>query len=1148
MAVSFFSAMRPEMSLGAWLVFLLLPLLHKTHGQGLVVDFKILEEENSGSYVGSIASDSGLSQYVSQEEFSSLRYNFLDLDNPKATSLFSINMGTGDIYTTAVIDREKVCAFYTVCVISFDVTVTSSMTSFFQIVTVKVTIEDRNDNNPQFPKDHITLHVSEAATSGTSFRIEGAKDRDKGPNNSVKSYELRSDSDEFALKVEGRPDGTSSLRVVVRRTLDREKRDRYQLFIYAMDGGEPPLIGNLTVNVVVLDENDNAPMFSQNMYDFNIPENTEIKHIFGSVTATDKDIGLNGNISYRFSPERSSEVVKFFALDDRTGRLSVIGQLQYEAGEHFETIIEAFDHGDPPLESQAIVLFHVEDMGNNPPRVHISPVSSGVGDMILMSEGSRVGTVVAHIRVIDKDEGRNGIVACRSTNDQFSLHVLERRGYIIQLKKKLDRELNEELNISVSCYDSGSPSLETTAGLLVRVTDENDNPPVFQKDTYVFNLLENNQIGDLVGTVYAVDNDIGQNAIPVYFLNMDNGGMFRIDHDTGDIVANANFDRETVSEMTFTVRVRDEGEKPLTSTATVIVNIMDRNDNRPIFVDSTLVFNVSEDMFPGSFVGQLFATDDDIGKNAECEFLMQVDGNVLPFVVFSDGVIRTDRKLHRDVMDRYTLAVLVKDNGSPSLTSTARVIVNVVEANSHVPYFLFPNERNHTISVPMDAEPGSIVTQLQAADEDEGKNGVVSYSITNGNVKDAFRINADTGEIMLTRKLNKSDPPSIILTVAVHDNGGPPLVTQNNLIINFFPANTSLADTAGKENLMYIIIAGAVGGLTVVVSIIVAAVIIQMKRNDASRDEHSIAIQEQGDDARTFDKQLWHSVPADDASVGSVEDNEKKIDDILKGKMGDKTSFSFHNGSDHEDPYLKKLNSDQYGMKQFYTFRKCPSQAASEDFHSDTSGETTTSDSGRGGSDEDTHLSCVPEIAEEVDDPQQEVTSFRRLSSSQSDNIIGITSFNPDGGTLTFETFVPRNHQSRFKPPVTTAIPARDPYQQKQFTKCVSPFDDPLQAKRASLGKRVTFASDALTQKNLQNLERYLHIREGKPPGNKFAFVHQHPEILPANTELVAHAGSWYPRLSRNMDDDDNTTTSGSYTLGSEDIDEMFCDNYHSVS
>ena len=173
------------------------------------------------------------------------------------------------------------------------------------------------------------------------------------------------------------------------------------------------------------------------------------------------------------------------------------------------------------------------------------------------------------------------------------------------------------------------------------------------------------------------------------------------------------------------------------------------------------------------------------------------------------------------------------------------------------------------------------------------------------------------------------------------------------------------------------------------------------------------------------------------------------------------------------------------------------------------------------------------------------MTSFRRLSSSQSDNVINPSNFIPDGGTLTFETFVPRNHPSRFKPPVPS--PTRYTYQQRQF-KCVSPFDDPLQAKRASLGKRVTFATDALTQKNLQNLERYLHIREGKPPGNKFAFVHQHPEILPANTGLVSHSESWYPRLSRNLDDDDNTTTSGSYTLGSEDIDEIFCDNYHSVS
>lgn len=242
------------------------------------VEFRIKEQMISGTNVGSIMSKANIAQKVSSRELSKLSFKFLSQNNLlQIASLFSINSDNGAIYTTAMIDRESVCQFQKDCNIEFEVTVTSTISNFFEFINVRIIIEDINDNAPRFPHDNITLYVPEGGTANSEYRIDGATDKDKGDLNSVTSYEMKSEyNDMFELRSEMKLDGTWDLSIVILKILDREVKDRYLLYIIAKDSGTPQRSGNVTVLINVTDINDNVPSFSENVYEFSVSEEARV--------------------------------------------------------------------------------------------------------------------------------------------------------------------------------------------------------------------------------------------------------------------------------------------------------------------------------------------------------------------------------------------------------------------------------------------------------------------------------------------------------------------------------------------------------------------------------------------------------------------------------------------------------------------------------------------------------------------------------------------------------------------------------------------------------------------------------------------------------------------------------------------------------
>jgi hypothetical protein len=207
--------------------------------------------------------------------------------------------------------------------ITFDVTVLSTLSSFLTIYSIEISVTDKNDNIPIFPKSSITLEIDEDDNIGTLYSLDSAQDKDIGIN-SIQSYEISSVNSTFVLNVDRNPDQSFILRVELRKKLDREVDDFYQFYVTAKDGGSPPNIGTMTVNVKVIDANDNVPVF-QSDYNISVKESFKVGDTILQLLATDKDIGENGRVFYRFSPQQSGleNIQQAFSLNS-VGELSLI--------------------------------------------------------------------------------------------------------------------------------------------------------------------------------------------------------------------------------------------------------------------------------------------------------------------------------------------------------------------------------------------------------------------------------------------------------------------------------------------------------------------------------------------------------------------------------------------------------------------------------------------------------------------------------------------------------------------------------------------------------------------------------------------------------------------------------------------------------
>ncbi|XP_047585901.1 protocadherin beta-3 [Lutra lutra] len=643
--------------------------------------YSVVEETERGYLIANLAKDLGLG-------VGELAVRGAQVVSKGNKEHFQLNHQTGDLLLHEKLDREELCGHTEPCLLHFQILLQNPL----QFITNEVQVVDVNDHSPVFFENEMQLKLLENTPPGTVIPLENAEDLDVG-RNSLQNYTIAPNS-HFHVLTRNRRDGRKYPQLVLDNALDREEQPELVLTLTALDGGSPPRSGIAQIHILVLDINDNAPEFTQSLYEVQILENSPINSVIVTVSASDLDTGNFGTVSYAFF-HASEEIRKTFQLNSITGDIQLVKYLNYEVMNTYEVDIEAKDGGG--LSGKTTVIVQVVDVNDNPPELTLSSITSPIPE-------NSPETVVAVFSVSDPDSGDNGRIMCSIENNlPFVLKPSVENFYTLLSKGALDRESQAEYNITITVTDLGTPRLKTQHNLTVTVSDVNDNAPTFSQTSYTLRVRENNSPALHIGSVSATDRDSGANAQVTYSLlpphdpQLPLGSLVSINADNGQLFALRSLDFEALQAFEFRVGAADRGSPALSSQALVRVLVADANDNAPFVLYplqngsapcTELVPRAAE---AGYLVAKVVAVDGDSGQNAWLSYqLLKATEPGLFGVWAHNGEVRTARPLSERDAVKHRLLVLVRDHGEPPLSASVTLHVLLVDGFSQ-PYLPLPD-------------------------------------------------------------------------------------------------------------------------------------------------------------------------------------------------------------------------------------------------------------------------------------------------------------------------------------------------------------------------------------------------------------------------------------------------------------------------
>ncbi|XP_046738187.1 protein dachsous [Diprion similis] len=700
---------------------------------------------------------------------------------------FDVSRGSGQLVVAHSLDREKISEYH-LEIRALDTTSIGNPQSI--AISVKITVEDANDNAPQWTLDPITVRVSERATIGSTIYNLTATDLDSGVNGDLR-YSLVTElpaTGNFAV------DSLTGA-LTLTRPLDREERAEYTLVLKASDRAPPAeqLAATVTARIIVLDENDNDPVFVS-------PDNPRISVTIdlqpgtplSRVVAVDKDSGDNGRVSYVIT---SGNEGGRFSVGYDSGILTLARPMRGPT----ELEITANDHGTPPRKASLKLHLAASAHAAGPPRLlQANPI-------VRISEDAQVGASVATVAgPAMADQGNvTFLIPNGLASNKFMVSPLG----VVTLQGPLDREIASHYSVPVLARSAKLLDLTT---LDVIILDENDNAPFFKPGSCYTLTIPENQEPSIVHTVVASDLDEGKNGEIFYSIVGGNiGSKFNLNSATGALSC-SNLDRETVSKYVLTISAKDKGRPSLEAKCNITVFVLDINDNAPTFVQNhytetrprTTSLNaqpndignlgpyttqrnyrtgysseryaatISEDAPPESSVMTVKATDPDQVNNGKITYTMADETTWLFRVDNLTGVITTAGPLDREFQGVYNFLVVATDGGKYDAKSTSvPVQITLTDVNDNRPVFTEYPFLGH---VAIGSQPGQNILQVKATDADLGANGEVVYSFLNEQEKPKFRIHPSSGIVTATSSLAQENGKVFHLEVVARDKGNPP--------------------------------------------------------------------------------------------------------------------------------------------------------------------------------------------------------------------------------------------------------------------------------------------------------------------------------------------------------------------------------------
>ncbi|XP_005356056.1 protocadherin beta-7 [Microtus ochrogaster] len=523
---------------------------------------------------------------------------------------------------------------------------------------------------------------------------------------------------------------------------------------------------------------------------YSVAEETE-RGTFLANLAKDLGLGLE-ELSARGARIVSDQNTGFLLFSTLTGDLILNAKLDREelCGPTEPCVLTFQVLLENPFQIHRAAL-HVRDINDN------SPIFLDKEIPLKISESATPGAKFLLERALDSDVGTNSLRNYTiSANAYFHIHVHDGgEGTIVPelvLDQMLDREEIAEFTLTLTALDGGSPPRSGTALVRILVVDINDNSPEFVQSLYKVQSLENTPVGSLVVAVSARDLDTGsygQIAYAFFYATERILQTFQINSTTGDLYLKGELNYEAIQTYSITIQAKDGGG--LSGKCTVVVEVMDVNDNAPELLMSSLTSPIAENS-PETVVAVFRIRDKDSGNNGKTMCSIPHD---LPFVlkpsVENFYTLVTETPLDRESQTEYNITITVTDMGTPRLTTQHTITVQVSDINDNAPAF---TQSSYTLFVQENNSPALHIGTISATDSDSGSNAHITYSLLPTHdpqldLSSLISINANNGQLFALRALDYEVLKTFEFLVGATDQGSPALSSQALVHVQILDAN-----------------------------------------------------------------------------------------------------------------------------------------------------------------------------------------------------------------------------------------------------------------------------------------------------------------------------------------------------------------------
>ncbi|XP_051504158.1 protocadherin-15a [Myxocyprinus asiaticus] len=689
---------------------------------------------------------------------------FILVGQPAAyLEFFSLNKSTAELRLLKPVDRELYQHF--TLVIKAEQDNGHPLPAFADL---QIEILDENNQAPYFQRPSYQGFISESASVGTTISGNGnltaplgiiALDNDI---EETKDPQLQITLNDYTSIFTITSTGITRYLTLL-KPVDRERQTNYTFTLVATDGVQQSR--PVTVDIVVIDANDNTPTFTQVSYSVEVFTNMLPGETVQQLTAQDADAGLNGLITYSILAGDRGD----FIINNHTGRITLAPGVTLVVGRSYALTIRASDNAPDP-ERSSITTVYIEVLPPNnqsPPRFPLQIYN------LEISEAMRIGATLLNLQATDRE--LDPITYWIESGDQQHIFNLSRTIGLLLLAKPLDRETTEQYHLIVTASD-GHPGGTSTATVIIVVTDVNDNDPTFDL-TLLRNLtVQEEEANVLVGQVRATDADAGLSGQVRYRL-LSFASLFTINA-TGSIFTVVPLDREMRSRYDLIVEASDGAVDPRRTTITLLVEVTDINDNSPVFSQPTYTVNVPENTPAGTIILRLSAVDADLVSNVTYRIKTEAARQLFA-VNWLTGTISVLQALDFEDLaagnSTYTFEVEALDHVGVLPPGTATVIVRITDMNDFSPVF---SQALYKGMVAPNAEKGTVITTVFAEDQDPPGTAAsnVCYRVDqeqcpySGSI---FDVEQDTGRVITKVNLNEEPNAIFKLVVIAYDDGEP---------------------------------------------------------------------------------------------------------------------------------------------------------------------------------------------------------------------------------------------------------------------------------------------------------------------------------------------------------------------------------------